>query len=128
HLSVSEGSEPHVTLEWLEQHSEAIIALTGGPDGPIDRAITSGHAELAKKRLDRLARIYPGRLYVELQRHGLESERAVEPALVELAFAENLPLVAANEPYFSMRDDYEAHDALICIAEGRLVAESDRRQ
>ena len=49
-------------------------------------------------------------------------------ALVELAYARGVPLVATNEPFFATREDYEAHDALICIAEGRLVAESDRRQ
>src|SRR5262249_34245048 len=55
-------------------------------------------------------------------------ERAAEAALVELAYARGIPLVAANEPLFARRDDYEAHDALICIAEGRLLVETDRRQ
>ena len=72
--------------------------------------------------------IFGDRLYVELQRHGTAAERAVEPALIELAYASGIPLVATNEPFFARRDDYEAHDALICIAEGRLVAETDRRQ
>jgi len=128
HLSVPENADPHVTLEWLTLHSTGMIALTGGPDGPIDRAIISGHVELARKRLDQLAKIYGDRLYVELQRHGLESERAVEPTLIELAFAAKISLVATNEPYFSAREDYEAHDALICIAEGKLIAERERRQ
>ena len=55
-------------------------------------------------------------------------ERATEPALVDLAYARGIPLVATNEPFFAKREDYEAHDALICIAEGRVVAETDRRQ
>src|ERR1700680_2177559 len=55
-------------------------------------------------------------------------QRAAEPALVELAYAQGIPLVASNEPFFAARDDYEAHDALICIAEGRYLAETDRRQ
>ena len=59
------------------------------------------------------------RLYVELQRHGTAAERAVEPALVGLAYAGGIPLVATNEPFFARREDYDAHDALICIAEGR---------
>ena len=53
---------------------------------------------------------------------------AAEPVLIDLAYAKGVPLVATNEPYFATVQDYEAHDALICIAEGRLVAESDRRQ
>jgi len=128
HLEVAEGTEPHVSLAWLQAHSEGLIALTGGPDGPLDRAFASGQPELAKKRVLRLAEIHGDRLYVELQRHGLESEKLVEPALIGLAFEHGLPLVATNEPYFAARDDYEAHDALLCIAEGRLVAESGRRQ
>lgn len=128
HLEVPDNSEPHVTLDWLAAHSEGLIALTGGADGPIDKAITSDHPDLAKPRLENLKRIYGDRLYVELQRHNLEVERIAEPALVELAYALKLPLVAANEPYFSTRSDYEAHDALISIAEGRLVSDSDRRQ
>jgi DNA polymerase-3 subunit alpha len=128
HLDVRAGTEPHVSLEWLKAHAPGLIALTGGPDGPLDRALAGGHAELARKRLALLAQIHGDRLYVELQRHGLESEKLVEHALIELAFGAGLPLVAANEPYFGARDDYEAHDALLCIAEGRLVSDSDRRQ
>ncbi len=128
HLDVPEGAAPHVSLDWLKAHAPGLIALTGGPDGPLERAFASGHAELARARLDRLKRIHGDKLYVELQRHGLEGEKLVEPALIDLAFAAGLPLVATNEPYFGARDDFEAHDALLCIAEGRLVAESDRRQ
>ena len=56
------------------------------------------------------------------------SERATEPHLIDIAYAQSLPLVATNEPFFATPDDYESHDALICIAEGRLIAETDRRQ
>jgi DNA polymerase-3 subunit alpha len=52
----------------------------------------------------------------------------VEPGLIDLGYDRHIPLVATNEPFFARRDDFEAHDALICIAEGRLVAETDRRQ
>ncbi len=128
HLDAPEGAAPHVSLDWLKAHAAGLIALSGGPDGPLDRALVGGDAELARARLECLAQIHRDRLYVELQRHGLESEKLVEPALIELAFGAGLPLVATNEPYFAARDDYEAHDALLCIAEGRLVSDSDRRQ
>jgi DNA polymerase-3 subunit alpha len=71
-------------------------------------------------------RLFGDRLYVELQRHG--EERSAEAALLEMAYARGIPLVATNEPFFAKRDDHEAHDALICIAEGRLVADTERRQ
>jgi len=122
------GNEPaHVKLDWLVGACEGLIALTGGPGGPLDRAITAGQPQLAAARADVLARLFGDRLYVELQRHGLPDERAAERALVELAYAKGLPLVATNEPQFATAEDYEAHDALICIAEGRLIAEPDRK-
>ena len=75
-----------------------------------------------------MQRLFGDRLYVELQRHGTPDERAAEPALLDLAYTNGIPLVATNEPFFAKREDYDAHDALICIAEGRVVAETDRRQ
>ena len=105
-----------------------LIALTGGPEGPVSLAFNADHSALATARCDQLAKFFGDRLYVELQRHGLEKERRVEGALIDLAYAKGLPLVATNEPYFATADDYEAHDALLCIAGGRLVAETDRDQ
>ena len=75
-----------------------------------------------------LLELFGDRLYVELQRHGTPAERRAEPGLIDLAYAKSVPLVATNEPYFAAAQDYEAHDALICIAEGRLLAETERRQ
>src|SRR6186713_1874918 len=119
---------PHIKLEWLEGDSEDLIALTGGPDGPISLALHADHAALAGDRCDRLASLFGDRFYVELQRHGIDRERRVESRLIDLAYAKGLPLVATNEPYFAATDDYEAHDALLCIASGRLIAETDRVQ
>src|SRR5262249_14576690 len=112
----------------LAGETEGLIALTGGPSGPLDAVITAGQGALAGTRLEALMRLFGDRLYVELQRHGTPVERMAEEALISLAYARGLPLVATNEPFFATVDDYEAHDALLCIAEGRLVAETDRRQ
>src|SRR5450755_1387471 len=119
---------PHIKFEWLQGDVEDLIALTGGPEGPISLAIHADQAALAALRCDRLASLFGDRLYVELQRHGIEKERRVEAGLIDLAYTKGLPLVATNEPYFATTDDYEAHDALLCIAGGRLVAETDRDQ
>jgi DNA polymerase-3 subunit alpha len=122
------GNEPpHVKLAWLEGACEGLIALTGGPGGPLDRAIVAGQPPLAAARGEALMRLFGDALYVELQRHGIAEERGAEAALMEFAYAHGLPLVAANEPLFATTEDYEAHDALICIAEGRLLAEPNRR-
>jgi len=122
------GVRPHVAVARLESLGDGLIALTGGPGGPIDRAIAAGQSELAGGRVDRLAALFGDRLYVELQRHGLGGERAVEPVLVDMAYRRGLPLVATNEPFFPMRSDYEAHDALIAIAEGTVIADDHRRR
>jgi DNA polymerase-3 subunit alpha len=119
---------PHIKLEWFEDESEGLIALTGGPEGPVSLAITAEQTALAAQRCDRLAQFFGDRLYIELQRHGVERERRAESALIDLAYAKGLPLVATNEPYFAAADDYEAHDALLCIAGGRLIAETERDQ
>src|SRR2546421_7770622 len=119
---------PHIKFEWLEGEAEDLIALTGGPEGPISLALHGDHAALAAGRCDRLASLFGDRLYIELPRHGIERERRTEAALIDLAYTRGFPVVATNEPYFATTDDYEAHDALLCIAGGRLVAETDREQ
>src|SRR4051795_1908003 len=119
---------PHIHFAWLEGETDDLVALTGGPDGPISLAFHADQPALAASRCDRLASVFGDRLYIELQRHGAERERRVEGGLIDLAYAKGLPLVATNEPYFATTDDYEAHDALLCIAGGRLVAETDRDQ
>jgi len=126
-LETPSGEAAHVKLAALEGLT-GLIALTGGPGGPLDLALAAGQSELAAARCARLVALFGDRLYVELQRHGMAEERQIEPALLDLAYARALPLVATNEPFYPRREDFEAHDALICIAEGRLIAESERRQ
>jgi DNA polymerase-3 subunit alpha len=127
-LDTPANEPPRLKLEWLEGHTAGIIALTGGPGGPLDTAIAAGQSHLAETRLDTLVKLFGDRLYVELQRHGTRAERTAEAKLIELAYARQLPLVATNEPYFATAQDYEAHDALICIAEAKLIADTERRQ
>ena len=124
----AEDEAPHIKTETLEAHGEGLIALTGGPDGPIDRALREDQKEAAYRRLGVLEKIFGDRLYVEIQRHGLRHEMEVEPALLNLAYARALPIVATNEVYFASPDDYEAHDALLCIAGGNFVVEDNRRR
>ncbi|WP_048861329.1 DNA polymerase III subunit alpha, partial [Acidisphaera rubrifaciens] len=78
--------------------------------------------------LARLAEAFPGRVAVELHRHGLAAQRSVEPGLLALADAARLPLVATNDCYFATAAMHEAHDALLCIAEGRPLSDRNRRR
>ena len=127
-LDSADTAEPHVPLALLEALSAGLICLTGGPAGPVNQAVVEGQAALARSRLARLAAIFEGRFYVELQRHGLAVEAQAEAGLIDLAYALDLPLVATNEPYFATREDFAAHDALICIAEGEVIAAENRRR
>src|SRR5471032_1446550 len=112
-LDTPPNEPPRLKLEWLEGETGDIIALTGGPGGPLDAAITAGQSHLATTRLDALHRLFGDRIYVELQRHGAANERTTEPVLIDLAYSMGIPLVASNEPYFATAQDHEAHDALI---------------
>lgn len=127
-LEHSEEGSPHVTADELLARSEGLILLTGGPEGPIDQSLRSGSDELAEEWLRGLCKSFPGRLYVELQRHGLDHERMVEGKLLALAYRLRLPLVATNQAYFPSAADFEAHDALITIADGAYIVEDDRRR
>ena len=128
YFTAAESGDAIVTIEELAERAEGLIALTGGPEGVIDLPLADGNAELARDRLEALRHLFDDRLYVEIQRHGLPNEKAVEPQLLGLAYDMELPLVATNEPFFATTDDFEAHDALICIAQGSYVAVDERRR
>ncbi len=118
---------PHVLWSRLAGRTDGLIALTGGPDGPVGRALAEGSGPaLAQSLLERLGGLFPGRLYVEVMRHGEGERWADEEALLDLAYALDLPLAATNDVHFAAEDDYEAHDVLLCIAASRRVEEEDR--
>jgi DNA polymerase-3 subunit alpha len=129
-----DGQLPHVTLQDLTQHAQGLICLTGGPDGPLGRFFAAGQGPKARALAEALHRAYGDRLYVELQRHPGEggrlppAEAGSERGLVELAYEMGLPLVATNDAYFPKPEMYEAHDALICIAEGAYVDQMEPRR
>ncbi|MCA0273146.1 MAG: DNA polymerase III subunit alpha [Proteobacteria bacterium] len=129
-----DGSLPHVTAGELAAHAGGLICLTGGPDGPVGRFLQAGQNAKAEALMHRLAAIYTDRLYVELQRHPGEggqytaAEQATERGHVGMAYAMGLPLVATNDVYFPKPDMYQAHDALICIAEGAYVDQQEPRR
>ncbi|AZO46797.1 MAG: DNA polymerase III subunit alpha [Mesorhizobium sp.] len=127
YLETPPGEPVHLTSAMLEGQSDGLICLTGGPRGPIGRALKEDRRDLAEQRLLTLKAMFGDRLYVELERvQGYD--RMIEKSTVDLAYSHDLPLVATNEAFFSRRDDYEAHDALVAIAEGSVVAADNRRR
>lgn len=127
-LKTEGGETPQSSLALLESHSDGLIALTGGVRGAIGRLLGDSQNDKAEQMALRLAAAFPGRLYVELQRHGLEIEDRIEPGLLDLAYRHSLPLIATNEPFFADEEMYEAHDALLCIADGAYVSQQERRR
>ncbi|MEL6170244.1 MAG: DNA polymerase III subunit alpha [Pseudomonadota bacterium] len=125
--------QPHVTLDEIANHAADVICLSGGPDGPLGRLLGAGQRAAAEALAGRLHRIFGDRLYIELQRHPGEAgaapeARDIERGHLEIAYGMGLPLVATNDVYFPKPDMYEAHDALICIAEGAYVDQQEPRR
>ncbi len=128
HLGTVGAEPPHVRLEHVAEHAEGLIALSGGPEGPVGALIIDGQTDEAEELLGRLAAIFPGCFYVEIMRHGLPGERSTEAAFLDLAYKLDLPLVATNQAFFADEAMFEAHDALLCIAAGAHVDQEERRR
>ena len=128
YLASDPSGEPCIGLDTLGRHAEGVFLLTGGTTGPLARLLSEGRKDAAERLLAQLAEMFGDRLAVELQRHGLPIERIVEPGLLALADAARLPIVATNDVYFAETKMHAAHDALLCIAQGRVIAETDRRR
>jgi DNA polymerase-3 subunit alpha len=127
-LETEPGLKPQLALDRIAEHAGGLILLTGGSEGPIARFLGEGRKPEAERLLAALAEAFPDRTAMELHRHGRPDERAIEPGLIALADAARVPLVATNECFFAEPAMHEAHDALLCIAEGRLLAETERRR
>ena len=113
--------------EWLDElETDGLIALSGGPAGDIGRALRRGNHRLAVARLEAWQRRFPDRFYLELQRTGREGEEVYIDQVVELAAAHDVPVVATNDVRFLARGDFEAHEARVCIHDGRILSDPRR--
>jgi DNA polymerase-3 subunit alpha len=127
-LDVEPQDAPHVPWDGIAERSEGLIALSGGVDGPIDPLFASGRSADGRAALAQMARVFGDRFYVELQRHGLAAQAAAESGLVAWAYETDTPLVATNDVYFAKAETWQAHDALLCIADGAFIGQQDRRR
>ncbi|MEO8297588.1 MAG: DNA polymerase III subunit alpha [Burkholderiales bacterium] len=115
-----------IRWDWLEELSGGLIALSGAQMGAIGLALASGDTDRAGAAAERLAQIFPQRFYVELQRAGLPGQEAQLRASVQLAARLRLPVVATHPVQFLTPDDFEAHEARVCVAEGETLGNAKR--
>ncbi len=112
--------------DWLRELGGGLIALSGADGGAVGQALLAGDGERAALLARQLAELFPGRFYLELQRAGLPTNEAHVRAAVPLAAQLGLPVVATHPVQFMAPDDYEAHEARVCIAEGETLANPKR--
>jgi DNA polymerase-3 subunit alpha len=119
--------KPRLDWELLERHHDGLIATTGCLGGVVLQALLSGDPAEAERRAARLQDIF-GRdnLFVELQDHGLSDQHRTNPQLMEIARRLNAPLLATNDSHYTHREDAVAHDALLCVQTGALLADTNR--
>jgi DNA polymerase-3 subunit alpha len=128
YIAPAHASEPAVDWALVREHSEGLLLLSGGPDGPVDPLFAAGKTNEAHGALEEMLEAFGDRFYIELQRHGEQREAAAEPGLVAFAYDRDVPLVATNDCYFEKPDMHEAHDALLCIADGAFIGQDERRR
>ena len=121
-------SVPTIRLDWLAELGDGLIALSGGRLGEVGVALVSGRKVDAQQSLTRLMGLFPDRFYLELQRTGRADEEDYIHAAVALAAGSNCPVVATNDVRFIDRDEFEAHEARVCIYEGRSLDDPRRER
>ncbi len=129
----NDDEKVEISIETLERHADGLICLTGGSRGPLGQLILAAQNKAARDLLLKFQNIFSDRLYLELQRHpqgaGLpKEENDTEPFFIEMAYDLSIPLIATNDVYFDNIEMYEAHDALLCIADGAYVDQQEPRR
>jgi DNA polymerase-3 subunit alpha len=125
-----EGQQRGVAMvdpEWLDAMSTAgLIGLSGGLNGDIGRALAAGQPDLAEARIDRWQTLFGDRFYLEVTRMGRAGEEACLQSAIKLAALKSVPVVATNDVRFIAATDFDAHEARVCIQQGRTLADPDR--
>ncbi len=119
-------SQPVVKWAWLKELNEGLIALSGAQAGPVGQALVQADVARAHEAALQLAALFPHRFFLELQRAGRPDDEAHVAACVQLASTMKLPVVATHPVQFAKPDDYESHEARVCIAEGEILGNPRR--
>ncbi len=121
-------TQAQVQWAWLQELSAGLIVLSGANTGPVGQALLRGDSAGAAQQALRLAQWFPHRFYLELQRAGRSDDEALVAQTVALAERLQLPVVATQPIQFLTPDDFEAHEARVCIAEGEVLANPKRQR
>ena len=119
---------PFIRKSWLKEFSEGLIALSGGRHGDIGMALVSGRLGDAAELLQEYMALFGDRFYLELQRTGRPEEENYLHAAVTLAAEHSCPVVATNDVRFIDAEEFEAHEARVCIHEGRTLDDPRRER
>jgi DNA polymerase III subunit alpha len=122
----TQRSHAFVKWDWFETHGAGLLVLSGADGGAVGQALLAGDADRAEAIAQRLAALFPQRFFIELQRAGLASNERHVRAAVPLAAKLKLPVVATHPVQFLEPDDFEAHEARVCVAEGETLANPKR--
>ncbi|MFM8535041.1 MAG: DNA polymerase III subunit alpha, partial [Acidimicrobiia bacterium] len=128
HLDFKTGSMAALPLSEIDGHTNGLLAMTGSNGSAVARLLGGGQTPAAIHLVERLARLFDKRLYIELQRHGEDLERRIEAPLLDLAYDKGLPLLATNDVHFPKQAMHEAHDVLLCIEQGAHIDDPNRRR
>ncbi len=120
------NGRPEITKQWIAEHSEGLLCLSGAMRGDLGTALLSGRPTLAKSLLDDYLQMFPGRFYIEIQRIGKDYEEEYIASAARLAAQHGVPLVATNDVYFMHEHDYDVHEVRVCINEGRVLNDPRR--
>ncbi|HLA70305.1 MAG TPA: DNA polymerase III subunit alpha [Steroidobacteraceae bacterium] len=127
YLEGQDRGVPLIERSWLDRQStEGLIALSGGPEGDVGRAIANGREPDALKLAREWQQLFGDRYYLELQRLGRTEDDAQVAAAVRISQKTQVPVVATNDVRFLSRDDFESHEARVCIAEGAQLTDPNR--
>ena len=115
-----------IDQEWIEEHAEGLIALSGGVAGELGQLLLKDKQELTDAYLNNWAKVFDGRFYIELQRTGRENEETYNQRALVLAKARNMPVVATNDVRFISAEEFDAHEVRVCINQSRVLSDPRR--
>jgi DNA polymerase III subunit alpha len=128
-LSYTQGQKMGKAImdeSWFPDRTEGLIVLSGGKNSDVGKALLANDLELAQQRLGFWNTHFKDHYYIEVQRTGRINDETYLHKVVALAQGANIPIVATNEVVFMDKEDFEAHEARVCINQGRVLDDPRR--